>query len=102
MSKSKIKVSFSIEADDDSDFMQELEFLDSKKLISRIRQVVADYIREKARDQVGNPDFFKDLNIDFDYGTYDERLSIVNNLKNYVSNENNFRINNPNALDDGY
>lgn len=31
MSKSKIKVSFSIEADDDSDFMQELEFLDSKK-----------------------------------------------------------------------
>ena len=59
-------------------------------------------IREYAKDQVSNPDFFKDLNIDFDYGTYDERLSIVNNLKNYVSNENNFRINNPNALDDGY
>lgn len=102
MSKLKIKVSFSIEADDDSDFVQELEFLDSKKRISRIRQVVADYIREKARDQVGNPDFFKDLNIDFDYDSYDERLSIINNLKNYVSNENNFRINNPNALDDGY
>lgn len=50
------------------------------------------YIREKARDQVGNPDFFKDLNIDFDYGTYDERLSIINKLK---INENNFRINNP-------
>lgn len=65
MSQSKIKVSFSIEADDDSEFMQELEFLDSKKLISRIRQVVADYIREKARDQVNNPDFFKDIDIKF-------------------------------------
>lgn len=60
MSKSKIKVSFIIEVDDDSELAQELEYLDSRKLISRIKEKVADHITEQFRKY---PCYLDDKNI---------------------------------------
>lgn len=60
MSKSKIKVSFTIEVDDDSEFGQELEYLDSRKLISRINEKVGDYITQQFKKY---PYYLDDKNI---------------------------------------
>ena len=61
MSKSKIKVSFTIEVDDDSELGQELDYLDSRKLFSRIRERIADHITEQFRIY---PCYLDDKNID--------------------------------------
>ena len=73
MSKSKIKVSFFIEVDDDSELAQELEYLDSRKLISRIREKVSEHISEQFRKY---PCYLDDKNIivNFDYGLYNSNL----------------------------
>lgn len=60
MSKSKIKVSFVIEVDDDSEFCQELEYLDSRKLISRINEKVGYYIAQQFKK---DPYYLDDKNI---------------------------------------
>lgn len=60
MSKSKIKVSFVIEVDDDSELGEMLEYLDSRKLISRLKQKIADHITEECRK---NPYYLDDKNI---------------------------------------
>lgn len=44
---------------------KELEFLHAKAKHSRIKRLVEDYIREKIKDPVSNPDFLKDIKVDF-------------------------------------
>ena len=61
MSKSKVKVSFVIEVDDDSELGEMLEYLDSRKLMSRLKQKIADHITEECRK---NPYYLDSKTID--------------------------------------
>lgn len=63
--KETIRVSFTFDIDVGSDLDQELEFLHAKAKHSRIKRLVEDYIREKIKDPVSNPDFLKDMKVDF-------------------------------------
>lgn len=63
--KETIRVSFTFDIDVGSDLDQELEFLHSKGKYSRIKRLVEEYIREKIKDPVSNPDFLKDMKVDF-------------------------------------
>lgn len=60
MSKQTIKVSFEFEIDENSELSQELEYLDSRKLISRIKEKISDYISEQYRQY---PCWLDDKNI---------------------------------------
>lgn len=62
--KETIRVSFKFDIDVGSDLDQELEFLDSKKMISRIREKVANHIKEKIQNE---PDFLKNIEVRFSY-----------------------------------
>lgn len=63
--KETIRVSFTFDIDVGSDLDQELEFLHAKAKHSRIKKLVEDHIREKIKDPVSNPDFLKDIKVDF-------------------------------------
>lgn len=63
MNKQKIRVSFTFDVEGELD--EELEFLHAKARWSRIRQVVENHIREKIKDPVNNPDFLKDMKVNF-------------------------------------
>lgn len=63
--KETIRVSLTFDIDVGSDLDQELEFLHSTGKYSRIKRLVEDYIREKIKDPVSNPDFLKDMKVDF-------------------------------------
>lgn len=158
INKETIRVSFTFDVEGELD--EELEFLHAKAKHSRIKKLVEDHIREKIKDPVSNPDFLKDMKVDFsiysrtreqiinsmcftyrhDYGliknsggisgmTEEERkslwnrmahifdsdiapyvdlkcfntkeLEISNMLKEYVKDENNFKIGHPPKFDDG-
>lgn len=63
MSKETIRVSFTFDVEGELD--EELEFLHAKAKHSKIKKLVEDHIREKIKDPVSNPDFLKDMKVDF-------------------------------------
>lgn len=63
--KETIRVSFTFDIDVGSDLDQDLEFLHATGKYSRIKRLVEEYIREKIKDPVSNPDFLKDMKVDF-------------------------------------
>jgi hypothetical protein len=150
MNKETIRVSFTFDVEGELD--EELEFLHAKARHSRIKKLIEDYIREKIKDPSNNPDFLKDMKVNFsiphsrtreqiissmcftyrhDYGimTEEERVSLWSRmaqifdnsvapyvdlkhfgkqrmevyemLKDYVKDENNFKIGHPPKIDDG-
>lgn len=58
--KQTIKVSFEFDIDEDSELAEELEYLDSRKLISRIKEKISDYVNEQYRQY---PCWLDDKNI---------------------------------------
>lgn len=58
----KVKISLTFDAQ--GDIAKELEYLDSRKLMSRIRETVANHVREKIQE---DPDFLKNIKVNFSY-----------------------------------
>jgi hypothetical protein len=58
-----IRVSFTFDVEGELD--EELEFLHAKAKHSSIKKLVEDHIREKIKDPVNNPDFLKNMKVNF-------------------------------------
>lgn len=77
--KETIRVSFTFDIDVESELNEELEFLHAKAKHSRIKRLVEDYIREKIKDPVSNPDFLKDMKVNFSIHSR-TREQIINSM----------------------
>lgn len=58
------------------DIAKELEYLDSRKLMSRIRETVANHVREKIQE---DPEFLKNIKVNFSYHSK-TREQIINSM----------------------
>jgi hypothetical protein len=78
MSKETIRVSFTFDAEGELD--EELEFLHAKAKHSRIKKLVEDHIREKIKDPMNNPDFLKDMKVNFSIPNSRTREQIITSM----------------------
>lgn len=80
MNKETIRVSFTFDIDVGSELDEELEFLHAKAKHSRIKKLVEDHIREKIKDPVNNPDFLKDMKVNFSIPHSKTREQIITSM----------------------
>lgn len=74
LGEEKVKISLTFDAH--GDIAKELEYLDSRKLMSRIRETVANHVREKIQE---DPEFLKNIKVNFSYHSK-TREQIINSM----------------------
>jgi hypothetical protein len=73
-----IRVSFTFDVEGELD--EELEFLHAKAKYSSIKKLVEDHIREKIKDPVNNPDFLKNMKVNFSIPHSRTREQIISSM----------------------